>query len=148
MTRQLSFAGVSFDIKELPLSRDFIEMYDASVKLVSKQEYRKYPHRSTLGRVTSNSEGWGVSHLKGSVLLCEEFLPREVYTWLTLSTMILLSMKEMQTVISFYWQTVIDLTMIFLQVIFHVFHLNDDEFAQCKIFYSLHFHKIMWTKIL
>lgn len=33
MTRQLSFAGVSFDIKELPLSRDFIEMYDASVKL-------------------------------------------------------------------------------------------------------------------
>lgn len=57
MTRQLSFAGVSFDIKELPLSRDFIEMYDASVKLVSKQEYRKYPHRSTLGRVTSNSEG-------------------------------------------------------------------------------------------
>ena len=35
MTRQLSFAGVTFDIKELPLSEDFIEMYNASVKLVS-----------------------------------------------------------------------------------------------------------------
>lgn len=33
MTRQLSFAGVTFDIKELPLAKDFIEMYDASVKL-------------------------------------------------------------------------------------------------------------------
>lgn len=33
MTRQLSFAGVTFDIKELPLSEDFIEMYNASVKL-------------------------------------------------------------------------------------------------------------------
>ena len=35
MTRQLSFAGVTFDIKELPLSLDFIEMYNDSVKLVS-----------------------------------------------------------------------------------------------------------------
>ncbi|XP_078355263.1 protein strawberry notch homolog 1-like [Oculina patagonica] len=33
MTRQLSFAGVTFDIKELPLTKDFIDMYDASVKL-------------------------------------------------------------------------------------------------------------------
>ncbi|XP_015772110.1 PREDICTED: protein strawberry notch homolog 1-like isoform X2 [Acropora digitifera] len=33
MTRQLSFAGVTFDIKELPLSLDFIEMYNDSVKL-------------------------------------------------------------------------------------------------------------------
>ena len=35
MTRQLSFAGVTFDIKELPLSLDFIDMYNDSVKLVS-----------------------------------------------------------------------------------------------------------------
>ena len=35
MTLQLSFAGVTFDIKDLPLSRDFIEMYNDSVKLVS-----------------------------------------------------------------------------------------------------------------
>ena len=35
MTRQLSFAGVTFDIKELPLSLDFIDMYSDSVKLVS-----------------------------------------------------------------------------------------------------------------
>ncbi|XP_044174279.1 protein strawberry notch homolog 1-like [Acropora millepora] len=33
MTRQLSFAGVTFDIKELPLLLDFIEMYNDSVKL-------------------------------------------------------------------------------------------------------------------
>ena len=38
MTRQLSFAGVTFDIRELPLSKDFIEMYNASVKLVSDKE--------------------------------------------------------------------------------------------------------------
>ena len=35
MTRQLSFAGVTFDLKDLPLSKDFIEMYNDSVKLVS-----------------------------------------------------------------------------------------------------------------
>ena len=35
MTRQLSFAGVTFDIKDLPLSQDFIKMYNDSVKLVS-----------------------------------------------------------------------------------------------------------------
>ena len=38
MTRQLSFNGVTFDIKELPLTKDFIDMYDASVKLVSNDE--------------------------------------------------------------------------------------------------------------
>ena len=35
MTRQLSFAGVTFDLKDLPLSKDFIEMYNDTVKLVS-----------------------------------------------------------------------------------------------------------------
>ena len=35
LTRQLSFAGVTFDIKDLPLSKDFIKMYNDSVKLVS-----------------------------------------------------------------------------------------------------------------
>ena len=38
MTRQLSFAGVTFDVKELPLSKDFTEMYDASVRLVSADD--------------------------------------------------------------------------------------------------------------
>ncbi|KAJ7378733.1 Protein strawberry notch 1 [Desmophyllum pertusum] len=33
MTRQLSFAGVTFDIRELPLTKEFIDMYDASVNL-------------------------------------------------------------------------------------------------------------------
>ena len=33
--RQLSFAGVNFDIKDVPLSEKFVEMYDASVELVS-----------------------------------------------------------------------------------------------------------------
>ena len=35
MMRQLSSARVTFDIKDLPLSRDFIKMYNDSVKLVS-----------------------------------------------------------------------------------------------------------------
>ena len=34
MARQLSFAGVTFDIKEVKLAGSFIEMYDAAVKLV------------------------------------------------------------------------------------------------------------------
>lgn len=34
MARQLSFAGVTFDIKEVPLSDQFIEMYNASAVLV------------------------------------------------------------------------------------------------------------------
>ena len=35
MARQLSFAGTSFDIKEIELSDQFVDMYNASVKLVS-----------------------------------------------------------------------------------------------------------------
>lgn len=35
MARQLSFAGVGFDIKDVCLCEDFIKMYDAAVKLVS-----------------------------------------------------------------------------------------------------------------
>lgn len=33
IARQLSFAGVTFKIEEIPLSKDFVEMYDASVDL-------------------------------------------------------------------------------------------------------------------
>ncbi len=33
--RQLSFAGVTFSIKEVPLPEKFIEMYNASTELVS-----------------------------------------------------------------------------------------------------------------
>ena len=35
MTRKLSFPGMTFDLKDLPLSKDFIEMYNDSVKHVS-----------------------------------------------------------------------------------------------------------------
>lgn len=35
MARQLSFAGVSFDVKDVKLSQGFIEMYDEAVRLVS-----------------------------------------------------------------------------------------------------------------
>ena len=34
IARQLSFAGTSFDVKEIALDDDFIDMYNASVKLV------------------------------------------------------------------------------------------------------------------
>ncbi len=34
IARQLSFHGVSFKIEEVPLTKDFIQMYDDSVKLV------------------------------------------------------------------------------------------------------------------
>ena len=34
IARQLSFHGVSFSIKEVELSEDFIDMYDAAVELV------------------------------------------------------------------------------------------------------------------
>lgn len=32
--RQLSFTGVTFDIRDVPLSEKFIEMYDSSVEMV------------------------------------------------------------------------------------------------------------------
>ena len=35
IARQLSFHGVSFQIKEVQLSEDFIDMYDAAVDIVS-----------------------------------------------------------------------------------------------------------------
>ena len=35
MARQLSFAGVTFEIRELPLAVDFVEMYNSAVSLVS-----------------------------------------------------------------------------------------------------------------
>ena len=34
MARQLSFQGVSFKVNEIPLSKDFIKMYNGAVKLV------------------------------------------------------------------------------------------------------------------
>jgi hypothetical protein len=36
IARQLSFHGVNFKVEEVPLCEDFKEVYDASVKLVSK----------------------------------------------------------------------------------------------------------------
>lgn len=38
IARQLSFHGVGFKVEEVPLSEDFIEVYDDSVKLVSGLE--------------------------------------------------------------------------------------------------------------
>lgn len=35
IARQLSFHGVGFKIEEVPLAKDFIKVYDSSVKLVS-----------------------------------------------------------------------------------------------------------------
>jgi hypothetical protein len=35
IARQLSFHGVTFHIEDVPLDRDFINMYNAAVKLVS-----------------------------------------------------------------------------------------------------------------
>ena len=35
LARQLSFAGVTFNIQEVELSHDFKKVYDASVELVS-----------------------------------------------------------------------------------------------------------------
>ena len=35
MARQLSFGGVTFSINEVELTEKFVEVYDASVKLVS-----------------------------------------------------------------------------------------------------------------
>jgi hypothetical protein len=35
MARQLSFHGVNFKVDEVPLSKDFVQVYDESVKLVS-----------------------------------------------------------------------------------------------------------------
>ena len=35
IARQLSFHGVSFKIEDVPLNKEFIQMYDDSVKLVS-----------------------------------------------------------------------------------------------------------------
>lgn len=34
IARQLSFYGVAFRIEDVPLSRDFVKMYNASVRLV------------------------------------------------------------------------------------------------------------------
>ena len=36
IARQLSFTGVTFDVKEVKLCPSFIEMYDAAVKMVCK----------------------------------------------------------------------------------------------------------------
>lgn len=36
IARQLSFQGVTFDVKEVKLCPSFIEMYDAAVKLVKR----------------------------------------------------------------------------------------------------------------
>ena len=35
MARQLSFAGVTFDVREVSLSREFVDMYNTAVHVVS-----------------------------------------------------------------------------------------------------------------
>ena len=35
IARQLSFKGVSFNIREIEIPREFVQIYDAAVKLVS-----------------------------------------------------------------------------------------------------------------
>lgn len=35
LARQLSFAGVTFRVEEVPLTKDFIQMYDEAARLVS-----------------------------------------------------------------------------------------------------------------
>ena len=37
IARQLSFKGVTFKIEEIPLQKDFVKVYNNSVKLVSSQ---------------------------------------------------------------------------------------------------------------
>jgi len=39
IARQLSFTGVTFDVKQVKLCPSFIEMYDAAVKMVSAIKY-------------------------------------------------------------------------------------------------------------
>lgn len=60
MTRQLSFAGVTFEIKELPLTKDFTEMYDASVKLWTEAR-EKFEKAADLMEVDSRTKKtiWG-----------------------------------------------------------------------------------------
>ena len=44
IARQLSFSGVTFDIREVSLTEKFIEMYDSSVEMVRVC----YNHRSSM----------------------------------------------------------------------------------------------------
>ena len=39
IARQLSFHGVSFKIQEIPVPKEFIKVYDNSVRLVSAIDY-------------------------------------------------------------------------------------------------------------
>ena len=39
IARQLSFTGVTFKIEEVPLNQQYINMYNKSVRLVSKYKY-------------------------------------------------------------------------------------------------------------
>ena len=48
IARQLSFSGVTFDIREVSLTDKFVEMYDSSVEMVS---YYVTLYTSTLSTV-------------------------------------------------------------------------------------------------
>ncbi|EFO21446.2 hypothetical protein LOAG_07043 [Loa loa] len=52
LARQLSFRGVSFRVEEVPLSADFIEVYDASVKiwLECRRQFQAALSRHCVGR--------------------------------------------------------------------------------------------------
>ena len=47
IARQLSFHGVTFFVKEVPLSEDFIDMYDAAVELVGGGQQTPHIHTVT-----------------------------------------------------------------------------------------------------
>uniref|UniRef100_A0A1I8EFT4 Uncharacterized protein n=1 Tax=Wuchereria bancrofti TaxID=6293 RepID=A0A1I8EFT4_WUCBA len=60
LARQLSFRGVSFRVEEVPLSADFVEVYDASVKiwLECRRQFQAALTRHCIGR-TQVKLVWG-----------------------------------------------------------------------------------------
>ena len=67
IARQLSFHGVTFLVREVPLSEDFIDMYDAAVELVggghaacthTHTRARSHPHMHYQMHVHAESLVW------------------------------------------------------------------------------------------
>lgn len=53
IARQLSFTGVTFKIEEVPLTQQYINMYNKSVRLVStvrRNASQARPRRAAIGR--------------------------------------------------------------------------------------------------
>ena len=60
IARQLSFKGVGFKIEQVPISKEFVKVYNEAVKLVSSSFSEQYSHVPTYRLLNLLNAIWSI----------------------------------------------------------------------------------------